>query len=103
MSLKSEIEQYLLENDFSLSKTYLFDDEFHKGEMLIYIHNKTKSDTVILNTEINEKCVSVDLENNHSGEKYRYASRYIVNTINEFVFLITHSTRSFLCDEKIIF
>ncbi|MDO7174202.1 hypothetical protein [Mariniflexile sp. AS56] len=95
--LKSEIEQYLLENDFSL-----VDDVISSDTTFVYTHNKTKTHHVHLFKEPNENFAMVDLENNYGKKKYCFAERFIITSLKEFVFLITHSTRSFLCNEKLL-
>lgn len=97
MSLKPQIEQYLLENNFSL-----VDDVISSDTMFVYTHNKTKRHHVIASKELDENFMVVDLENTYDDKNYRFAERFIITSLSEFIFLITHSTRSFLCDEKLL-
>ena len=94
--LKSEIEQYLFNNGFVLS------NDKHSSKLFSYNHNVVKAHCVTLLCEPNKHYIFVDLGNNIDDKKNCYAERFIINTIEDFIFLITHSTRSILCDENLL-
>lgn len=88
MSLKSEIENYLLENDF-----YLVDDEC-TNYLFVYTHNHYKGHIVEILDIPEHKCISLNLKYNKENIKIIFINNFNVTKLNDVKFLLSNSSGS---------
>lgn len=97
MSLKSEIENYLLENDFSL-----VDDVISSDTMFVYKSNVFNSCTVSLSSEESNDYVVFYLESITEEYKLTHIDRLVLNNLKEVKFIMSHCLRSCLFNKDLI-
>lgn len=98
LNLKSEIEQYLLENHFSL-----VDDVISSDTMFVYKSTKYKYCTVTISSEPSFKnYVVFYMEYIMDNDRATNIDRMILKSLDECKFLMTHCMRSALFDVELI-
>lgn len=97
--LKSEIEQYLLENDFSL-----VDTDYSSDCLLVYTHNRLKTYNVEILTLPEIKHVVLDLEYIHGKDEFKitHIKDFHVTSLDALKLILTHSIGSPLFNEELL-
>lgn len=95
--LKSEIEKYLLENNFSV-----VDDVISSDTMFVYKSNTHKYLTVSLSPDPNNDYIVFCLESINDDYKLTLVDRVVLKSLNECKFLMTHCSYSSLFDTELI-
>lgn len=95
--LKSEIELFLLENNFSL-----IEDTASSKTMSVYKSKIFDWFLVFISSDSNDNFVVCYFETETKDCKKTHVDRMLLNTLDEFKFLATHCSRSPLFNDKLI-
>ena len=96
--LKSEIETYLLENNFSV-----VDDVISSDEVFVYVHNLGR---ILYRIELflytNNKFATLNLDSISVDFKIKFIKDFTITSINDIKFILSHSCGSPLFDESLL-
>ena len=96
--LKSEIETYLLENNFSV-----VDDVISSDEVFVYVHNLGR---ILYRIELflytNNKFATLNLDSISVDFKIKFIKDFTITSLNDIKFILSHSCGSPLFDESLL-